>query len=296
MGVADVTDESSRSLGYGLVTAGFAASLIISPALGAGIELLTGSDEAVVILASLVALLDVFFIVIFVPESLLSEQKMAIKSLTFQQMNPFASLRGIWSDRRVLLMSMVAVLSYLPEAGQSTCFFVYLTLVLGFSPMMVGVFICYVGVLSTIFQTRPLQADQARGRQEGNPGRLVRSTDRAGLVRGQHCRVGGLGRRTLHRHLIGHVRRHLGLPELGHCQGQAGCSPGDAHGGQGSLQRVGSCGIWSSLPSVWHQHSRRGLACFGWKPKRNFEQQCNGGYRASWQYNQLQLELDEYRG
>ena len=38
-------------------------------------------------------------------------------------------------------MSMVAVLSYLPEAGQSTCFFVYLTLVLGFSPMMVGVFI-----------------------------------------------------------------------------------------------------------------------------------------------------------
>ena len=40
--VADVTDESSRSLGYGLVTAGFAASLIISPALGAGIELLTG--------------------------------------------------------------------------------------------------------------------------------------------------------------------------------------------------------------------------------------------------------------
>merc|ERR1712004_823006 len=153
MGVADVTDESSRSLGYGLVTAGFAASLIISPALGAGIELLTGSDEAVVILASLVALLDVFFIVIFVPESLMGEQKMAIKSLTFQQMNPFASLRGIWSDRRVLLMSMVAVLSYLPEAGQSTCFFVYLTLVLGFSPMMVGVFICYVGVLSTIFQT-----------------------------------------------------------------------------------------------------------------------------------------------
>jgi len=151
--VADVTDESSRSLGYGLVTAGFAASLIISPALGAGIELLTGSDESVVILATLVALLDVFFIVIFVPESLLSEQKMAIKSLTFKQMNPFASLRGIWSDRKVLLMSMVAVLSYLPEAGQSTCFFVYLTLVLGFSPMMVGVFICYVGVLSTIFQT-----------------------------------------------------------------------------------------------------------------------------------------------
>ena len=43
--VADVTDEKSRSLGYGLVTAGFAASLIISPALGAGLELLTGKKE-----------------------------------------------------------------------------------------------------------------------------------------------------------------------------------------------------------------------------------------------------------
>ena len=59
---------------------------------------------------------------------------------------------------------------------------------------------------------RPLQADQvirgsgqrfplissplqARRREEGNPGRFVRSADRAGLVRGQHCRVGGLGRR-----------------------------------------------------------------------------------------------------
>ena len=41
------------------------------------------------ILASLVALLDVFFIVIFVPESLLSEQKMAIKSLTFKQVKHF---------------------------------------------------------------------------------------------------------------------------------------------------------------------------------------------------------------
>ena len=45
--VADVTDESSRSLGYGLVTAGFAASLIISPALGAGIELLTGEIHSI---------------------------------------------------------------------------------------------------------------------------------------------------------------------------------------------------------------------------------------------------------
>ena len=145
--VADVTDEKSRSLGYGLVTAGFAASLIISPALGAGLELYFESDNVVVILATVVALLDVAFIILVVPESLPSGEKLGIKTLTFKQVSgltlynscnylfvqvdPFSSLRGIWSDRTVLVVCLVSVLSYLPEAGQSTCFFVYLTLVLG---------------------------------------------------------------------------------------------------------------------------------------------------------------------
>ena len=53
--VADVTDESSRSLGYGLVTAGFAASLIISPALGAGIELLTGEITILILIKLIIA-------------------------------------------------------------------------------------------------------------------------------------------------------------------------------------------------------------------------------------------------
>ena len=106
-----------------------------------------------VALATTVAMLDVFFIILIVPESLATDQKMTMKSLTLKQMNPFESLRGIVSDRKVLLMSLVAVLSYLPEAGQATCFFVYLTLVLNFSPMKVGIFICYVGVVSTICQT-----------------------------------------------------------------------------------------------------------------------------------------------
>jgi len=151
--VADVTDDKGRSLGYGLVTAGFAASLIISPALGAGLELYFESENIVVILATVVALLDVVFIILMVPESLPNSQKLGIKTLTFKKVDPFSSLRGIWSDKTVLVMSLVSVLSYLPEAGQSTCFFVYLTLVLGFSKLNVAIFICYVGVLSAICQT-----------------------------------------------------------------------------------------------------------------------------------------------
>ena len=47
------------------------------------------------------------------------------------QVDPFTSLHSIWKDKSVLVISLVTFLSYLPEAGQSTCFFVYLTLVLG---------------------------------------------------------------------------------------------------------------------------------------------------------------------
>ena len=68
-------------------------------------------------------------------------------------MDPFTSLSKIWKDKTVLVISLVTFLSYLPEAGQSTCFFVYLTLVLGFSKMNVAIFICYVGLVSAISQT-----------------------------------------------------------------------------------------------------------------------------------------------
>lgn len=88
--VSDVTDEASRSLGYGAVTAGFAASLIISPALGAGIEMLTGSETIVVIVATLVAAADVLFILLLVPESLTNNCKLKFKSLTFKQ------VLGMW--------------------------------------------------------------------------------------------------------------------------------------------------------------------------------------------------------
>ena len=68
-------------------------------------------------------------------------------------MDPFTSLHKIWKDKTVLVISLVTFLSYLPEAGQSTCFFVYLTLVLGFSKMNVAIFICYVGLVSAVSQT-----------------------------------------------------------------------------------------------------------------------------------------------
>ncbi|XP_023325863.1 hippocampus abundant transcript 1 protein [Eurytemora carolleeae] len=150
--VADVTDESERSAAYGLVSATFAASLVTSPALGAWIEANYG-EELVVAAATAIAILDVFFIMVAVPESLPEKCKPTSRGLTLEQVDPFSSLRKMWKDSTVLMLCITVFLSYLPEAGQYSCFFVYLRLVMNFSKENVAMFIAAIGILSVIAQT-----------------------------------------------------------------------------------------------------------------------------------------------
>ncbi len=149
--VADVTEEGDRSAAYGLVSATFAASLVTSPALGAYIEQMY-SEEVVVAVATAVAIIDVLFIMIAVPESLPDKCK-PNRALTLDQVDPFASLRKMWKDKTILMICVTVFLSYLPEAGQYSCFFVYLRLVMHFSKEAVAMFIAAVGILSVIAQT-----------------------------------------------------------------------------------------------------------------------------------------------
>ncbi|KHN77510.1 Hippocampus abundant transcript 1 protein [Toxocara canis] len=150
--VADITEKNDRSAAYGLVSATFAASLVTSPALGAWISEAWG-DEAVVLLATTVAALDVLFILVAVPESLPVHLRHSLDSVSWQSADPFAALRFVWEDRMVLQLAVIVFLSYLPEAGQFSCFFVYLKLVVGFTPEAVAAFIGLVGILSVVAQT-----------------------------------------------------------------------------------------------------------------------------------------------
>ncbi|XP_046464514.1 hippocampus abundant transcript 1 protein-like isoform X2 [Daphnia pulex] len=155
--VADVTDESERSAAYGLVSATFAASLVTSPALGAYLGRVY-SETLVVAIATAVALLDVFFILVAVPESL--PEKVRPSSwgapISWEQADPFAALKKVGKDNTILMLCVTVFLSYLPEAGQYSCFFVYLKLVMGFSAEAVATFIAVVGVLSVFAQTAVL--------------------------------------------------------------------------------------------------------------------------------------------
>ena len=75
---------------YGQVSATFAASLVTSPAIGAYLESFY-SDSLVIALATAVAVLDVLFILCFVPESLSDKLRQAQWSSNFswEKADPF---------------------------------------------------------------------------------------------------------------------------------------------------------------------------------------------------------------
>ncbi|XP_013398592.1 hippocampus abundant transcript 1 protein isoform X2 [Lingula anatina] len=152
--VADITTEEDRSAAYGLVSATFAASLVTSPAIGAYLGHMY-SEKLVVALATAIALLDVLFILVAVPESL--PEKLRPSSwgshISWEKADPFGALRKIGQDQLILMLCVTVFLSYLPEAGEYSCFFVYLKLIMGFSEEAVASFIAVVGVLSVFAQT-----------------------------------------------------------------------------------------------------------------------------------------------
>ncbi|KAI5608998.1 hippocampus abundant transcript 1 protein [Silurus asotus] len=152
--VADITQEHERSTAYGLVSATFAASLVTSPAIGAYLSQVYG-DTLVVILASAIALLDIAFILVAVPESLPEKMRPASwgAPISWEQADPFSSLRKVGQDSTVLLICITVFLSYLPEAGQYSSFFLYLRQVIGFTSETVAAFIAVVGILSILAQT-----------------------------------------------------------------------------------------------------------------------------------------------
>ncbi|KAL2089850.1 hypothetical protein ACEWY4_014538 [Coilia grayii] len=137
-----------------VVSATFAASLVTSPAIGAYLGRVYG-DSLVVVLASAVAMLDICFILVCVPESLPEKMRPASwgAPISWEQADPFASLRKVGQDSTVLLICITVFLSYLPEAGQYSSFFLYLRQIMDFSSESVAAFIAVLGLLSIVAQT-----------------------------------------------------------------------------------------------------------------------------------------------
>lgn len=88
-----------------------------------------------------------------VPESLPDKIRATSNLNIWQSADPFAPLKSVGRDKMIMMLLVAVFLSYLPEAGQYSCFFVYLRLVVGFSQEDVALYIAVVGLLSVIAQT-----------------------------------------------------------------------------------------------------------------------------------------------
>eukprot|EP00045_Choanoeca_perplexa_P009582 m.92690 g.92690 ORF g.92690 m.92690 type:complete len:531 (+) comp14956_c0_seq1:160-1752(+) len=152
--VSDVTTEDERSAAFGQVSATFAASLVISPALGSVLVSLYGAGF-VFFLSTIIAALDVVFIVLFLPESLYLEpgQEQKLTEFDWKEANPMVSLKTIFSSSMMLQWSLIVFFSYLPEAGQYQCIMLYLQNSVGFTQPQLAAWIATVGILSIVAQT-----------------------------------------------------------------------------------------------------------------------------------------------
>eukprot|EP00040_Diaphanoeca_grandis_P014019 m.70932 g.70932 ORF g.70932 m.70932 type:complete len:500 (+) comp24288_c2_seq1:430-1929(+) len=148
---SDVTDDTSRSAAFGQVSATFAASMVISPAFGSLIQSLYGK-HMVFAMSVVVSLLDIAYIVLFVPESMsvpVSERR----KFKWSDVNPFTALKLLTSTRLMTQLSTIVFFSYLPEAGESQCIMLYLENQMHFSKADMSLFIALLGTLAIFAQT-----------------------------------------------------------------------------------------------------------------------------------------------
>ncbi|XP_033157607.1 hippocampus abundant transcript 1 protein [Drosophila mauritiana] len=143
--VADVTTKEERSRSYGLVSATFAASLVIAPAMGNLIMDLYGINT-VVLVATLVSITNVMFVLLAVPESL--QRNVRSTGLSWRQADPFQSLRRVGSDPNILLLCIVVFMFLLPEAGEYSSVPAYLKLTMGFDFTELSTLVALMAILS----------------------------------------------------------------------------------------------------------------------------------------------------
>ncbi|XP_022212705.2 LOW QUALITY PROTEIN: hippocampus abundant transcript 1 protein [Drosophila obscura] len=142
--VADVTQPEERSRSYGVLSATFAASLVIFPALGNLLMDMYGIN-AVVLFATIIAAMDVLFVWLAVPESL---PKKVRTSISWKQVNPFLNLRRMDSDKSILKLCLIISLLMLPAAGEYSCVPAYLKLRIGFDFVELSTLIAFIAFLS----------------------------------------------------------------------------------------------------------------------------------------------------
>lgn len=148
--VSDITEGAERSAAFGVVSATFAASIVVSPAIGGWIQSEYGTD-AVYYAASGVAVAAVIYVVLFVPESLPVGRE--IGSVSCARLSPFSAIRVMCDSALMTKLCLMVFFSYLPETGEQQSLLMYLESTVDFSKTDLATFIAALGIASILAQT-----------------------------------------------------------------------------------------------------------------------------------------------
>ena len=147
--ISDVTDETNRARGLGLIGAAFGLGFIIGPAVGGLLSKFSYSLPAFV--AAGIAALNLVQIYFLLPESLTEERR---REMGQRQRPPFTAKALIQALRRPVVGPLLHVRFFygLAFAIFQSIFALYANLKLGLSADKTGYILAYVGVLSVLVQ------------------------------------------------------------------------------------------------------------------------------------------------
>jgi DHA1 family tetracycline resistance protein-like MFS transporter len=147
--ITDITDESNRAKGLGLLGAAFGLGFIVGPALGGTLSVYGYALPAFV--AAGLSLVSILGVLLFLPESLTAEARNALADRD----RPKFSLQNLWqaiNRPRVGPILNVRFFYGLAFATFQTIFPLYAQVKLGLDARGTGFVLAYVGILVVFFQ------------------------------------------------------------------------------------------------------------------------------------------------
>lgn len=152
--ITDVTDESNRAKGMGLIGAAFGLGFIIGPAIGGILSRWGYALPAFV--AATIAFINLLLVYLWLKESLTAEKREALQSQTgYTRHTRSFSLQALWQALgrpRVGPLLQIRFVYGLAFATFETIFALYAEYHLGLSAEVTGYTLAYVGILVVLVQ------------------------------------------------------------------------------------------------------------------------------------------------
>ncbi len=152
--IADISTDKNRSAHFGMVGAAFGIGFILGPLLGGALGHF--SSIAPFLAAAVLNFLNFLFGVFLLPESLKKENR---RALQFNKMNPFSTLKRLFSHKSILIFIIVYALLFLAGQVHPNIWTLYTEYKFSWNSFQVGLSLSFVGLvfgLSQMFVTKKL--------------------------------------------------------------------------------------------------------------------------------------------